>query len=89
MGWLNGVGQVGAGSASRLRRVSRLAVFTDLAVLVVSDPAALGVKAAGGSVGFFGSALAVDPAGAILSIGVPLMAGPGTISPAIAEAPAA
>ena len=84
------VDPVGAGSASLLRRVSRLAVLTDLAaVLVVSDPADVGVEAVGGSVGFLGSALAVDPAGAILPIGVPLMAGPGTISLVVADAPAA
>ena len=45
-------------------------------MLVVSDPAALGVETAEGSVSFFGSALAVDPAGRILPIRVTLMAGP-------------
>ena len=89
VGRLNVVDQVGAGSASLLRRVSRLAVLTDLAVLVVSDPAAVGVEAAGKSVSIFESALAVDPAGAIMPIGVPLMAGPGTISLVVADAPAA
>ena len=83
------VDQVGTGSASLQRRVSRLAVLTDLAVLVVSDPAAVGVEAAGESVGIFGSALAVDPEGAILPIEVPLMADPSTISLVVADAPAA
>ena len=67
--------QVGARSASLLRRVSRLAAFTNLVVLVVSDPAALMVETAEGSVGFFLNALAVDPAGT-MPIRVPLMAGP-------------
>jgi len=75
-GLVNGVDKVGARSAFLLRRVSRLAAFTNLAVLVESDPAALGVDIAEGSVGFFGSALAVDPAGRILPIRVTLMAGP-------------
>jgi len=39
---------------------------------VESDPAALGVDIAEGSAGFFGSALAVDPAGRILPIRVTL-----------------
>ncbi len=69
-------GPVGARSASLLRRVSRLAALTNLAVLVVSDPAALGVETAEGSVSFFESALAVDPAGTILPIRVPLNADP-------------
>ena len=46
------MGQVSAGSASLLRRVSRLAVLTYLAVLLVADPAALGTEDAGGAAGF-------------------------------------
>ena len=57
MGWLNVVGQVSAGSASVLRRVSRLAVLTCLAVLLVADPAALGTKDDGGVAGFVWNSL--------------------------------
>jgi len=75
VGLLSVVGQAGAGSGSRLRRISRLAVLTYLAVLLEGRPALLG------------SGLADDPAAAIVPIGVPMMAGPGTISLVVAEAP--
>ena len=105
------VGQAGAGSGSRLRRISRLAVLTYLAVLLVacwwgsgllglfgiSLPAfriagglillPLGLRLLEGRPALLGSALADDPAAAIVPIGVPLMAGPGTISLVVAEAP--
>ena len=48
VGLLSVVGQAGAGSGSRLRRISRLAVLTYLAVLLVAccwDRACLGYSA--------------------------------------------
>ena len=105
------MGQAGAGSGSRLRRISRLAVLTYLAVLLVacwwgsgllglfgiSLPAfrvagglillPLGLRLLEGRPALLGSGLAEDPAAAIVPIGVPLMAGPGTISLVVAEAP--
>jgi multiple antibiotic resistance protein len=104
VGLLSVVGQAGAGSDSRLRRISRLAVLTYLAVLLVacwwgsgllglfgiSLPAfrvagglillPLGLRLLEGRPALLGSGLADDPAAAIVPIGVPLMAGPGTIS---------
>lgn len=111
VGLLTVVGQAGAGSDHRLRRISRLAVLTYLAVLLmscwwgsgllglfgISLPAfriagglillPLGVRLLEGRPALQGNALADDPAAAIVPIGVPLMAGPGTISLVIAEAP--
>ncbi|MCP9788110.1 MarC family protein [Cyanobium sp. Maggiore-St4-Cus] len=111
LGLLSVVGQAGAGSDSRLRRISRLAVLTYLAVLLVacwwgsgllglfgiSLPAfriagglillPLGLRLLEGRPALLASPLADDPAAAIVPIGVPLMAGPGTISLVVAEAP--
>ena len=47
----------------------------------------LGLRLLEGRPALLGSALADDPAAAIVPIGVPLMAGPGTISLVVAEAP--
>jgi len=111
VGLLSVVSQAGAGPGSRLRRISRLAVLTYLAVLLVacwwgsgllglfgiSLPAfrvagglillPLGLRLLEGRPALLGSGLAEDPAAAIVPIGVPLMAGPGTISLVVAEAP--
>ena len=47
----------------------------------------LGLRLLEGRPALLGSGLSDDPAAAIVPIGVPLMAGPGTISLVVAEAP--
>ncbi|MCP9809257.1 MarC family protein [Cyanobium sp. HWJ4-Hawea] len=49
----------------------------------------MGLRLLEGRPALLGSALADNPAAAIVPIGVPLMAGPGTISLVVAEAPSA
>jgi len=111
VGLFSVVGQAGAGSVSRLPRISRLAVLTYLAVLLVACwwgkgllgffgisltafrvaggliLLPLGLRLLEGRPALLSSGLADDPAAAIVPIGVPMMAGPGTISLVLAEAP--
>jgi len=111
VGLFSVVGQAGAGSVSRLPRISRLAVLTYLAVLLVACwwgkgllgffgisltafrvaggliLLPLGLRLLEGRPALLSSGLADDPAAAIVPIGVPMMAGPGTISLVVAEAP--
>jgi len=111
VGLFSVVGQAGAGSVSRLPRISRLAVLTYLAVLLVACwwgkgllgffgisltafrvaggliLLPLGLRLLEGRPALLSSGLADDPAAAIVPIGVPMMAGPGTISLVVSEAP--